>query len=194
MSHPDDLDPLLVVCESRVDFLQAVRILHGLDGVHKLLRRACEDSQRLCPCPIRIALEASYRIPVLAASALTSRAASRRPEAFSLKQQTHGLGQREGLPCRRARRAVCRRRQAAQARPRDGQPPHRGAGGRARRQTVRSAHDRREADQRRRAVHRRGGADGERVSARAGRNLRRRSRTLAATCASARRTGSRPII
>jgi len=35
-SHPDDLDPLLVVREPRVDVLQAVRVFQGFDGIHEI--------------------------------------------------------------------------------------------------------------------------------------------------------------
>ena len=74
-----------------------------------------------------------------------------RTETRVLKMLPHGLGQRQGLSRGRARRAVRRRRQAAKARSRDRQPPHRCARGRARRKTLRPAHDGREAHQRRRA-------------------------------------------
>ena len=35
-SLPDDLDSLLIIWESRIDFLKAIRIFQGLDRIHKI--------------------------------------------------------------------------------------------------------------------------------------------------------------
>lgn len=43
--------PLLVVCESRVDFLQAVRVLKGLDGVHKIYAVLAKILGSFAPVP-----------------------------------------------------------------------------------------------------------------------------------------------
>ncbi len=36
MRHPDDLDPLFVIDEPRVDFLESIRVFQGDEGVPKV--------------------------------------------------------------------------------------------------------------------------------------------------------------